>query len=75
MNKTRLMLALQELMLALHELVDAFLPEQGSQSAKPEQRRPRRQRTLARPPGNSDELARAAAKRALREHGFVEAKQ
>jgi hypothetical protein len=53
----------------LHELVDVIVSDYTLLPV--ESPRPRSPRTPVRPAGESDELARAAARRALRDHGFM----
>jgi hypothetical protein len=53
------------------DLANAFL--EGEEATEPVQAS-RRSRTVVRPPGESDDLARAAARRALRDHGFLKVK-
>jgi hypothetical protein len=54
------------------DLADAFLDRE--EHREPAQTS-RRSRTVVRPAGESDDLARAAARRALRDYGFLKGKQ
>ena len=68
----------------LEELADAFRDEaaptdepceEPRSASSPDATQPTRLRIPMRPAGESDELARAAARRALRENGFLEVKR
>jgi hypothetical protein len=72
MNALRVADLLEELAVALREGT-ATPGESGGEAAdSTDSSRPPRLRIPIRPPGESDELARAAARRALREHGLLE---
>jgi hypothetical protein len=73
MNVRRIAELLEELALAFRESIASPDDPEGAADAQAEaDRRPPRLRIPPRPPGESDELARAAARRALREQGFME---
>jgi hypothetical protein len=53
-----------------HELAEAFADDQPAPEPKSRPRRRRAPRSIVRPAGESDELARRAAQNVLRKHGF-----